>query len=265
MGALLRVRELIGRGRAQCLLGNHELNIFLERKKEDNTWFFGHARTSPEPAGPQRKATESFRKEAFAFLGSLPLALERIGMRVVHACWHPAMIELLRHETDVCSVYRRYKEAIRDALRERGITDEVDVELAEQNENPVKVVTSGLEESAGEMYYLNGKWRLLQRSDWWRSYAGLSWCVIGHYSRRKLPGDDGGAGDRLITVADLSDPRQYGPLGDSRVLCIDYSAGYRWKERQKVGDRGPFLTRLAALRLPEMVLHFDDGSTQPVR
>jgi Calcineurin-like phosphoesterase len=262
---LRRVRNLIEEGRAQCLLGNHELNIFLERKKEDNAWFFGHARTSTEPAGPQVQATGPFREEAMAFFGTLPLALERIGLRVVHACWHPAMIGLVRHESDVCSLYRRFKEAIRDSLDERGITDEMDRDLAEQNENPVKVLTSGLEEPAAEKYYLNGKWRLLRRSDWWHSYLDLSWCVVGHYSRRKLPDDDGGAGDRLIAVADLADRRQYGPLGDSRVLCIDYSVGYRWKERQKVGDRGPFLTRLAALRVPEMVLVFEDGSTQPVR
>ena len=147
----------------------------------------------------------------------------------------------------------------------RGPTTEVDVDLAEQNENPVKVTTSDLEEPAPEKYYLNGKWRLLRRYHWWHSCPDTSWCVIGHYSRRQLPTDDGGPGDELVNVRDLQDPRQYGPLGSSRVLCIDYSLGHRWKEREKLGAAGPFLTRLTALRVPEVVLTFDDGSVRTVR
>jgi Calcineurin-like phosphoesterase len=263
VGVVRRVKDLVQLGRAQCVLGNHELNIFLERKKEDNTWFFGHSRTNAaEEAGPHVQATEPFRKEAINFFKTLPLALERIGMRVVHACWHPTMIELVRHETDVCSLFRRSKEAIRGSLDERAVADEIDRELADQNENPVKVLTSGVEEPAPEKYYLNGKWRQLRRGNWWHDYSDRSWCVVGHYSRRKLPGEDGGAGDRLIPVADLLDRRQYGPLGASRVMCIDYSVGYRWKERKTVGANGPFVTRLAALRVPEMALIFEDGSQE---
>ena len=264
VSVLRLVNDLANRGRAQCVLGNHDLNIFLERHKDDNAWFFGHA-PAREERGSQVQASESFRQEAFAFFETLPVALERIGLRVVHACWHPVMIELLRNETAVCPLYRRCKEAIRELLRERGITDEIDVEMAEQNENPVKVLTSGLEEAAPEKYYLNGKWRLLRRVDWWNRCPDPSWCVIGHYSRRRLPSEKGGAGDLLINVPDLTDQRQYGPLGDSQVLCIDYSVGYRWKERQKVGAGGPFVTRLAALRVPEMVLIFEDGTTQVVK
>jgi hypothetical protein len=257
------VKDLVQRGCAQCVLGNHDLNILLERHKDDNAWFFGQP--TREERGPQVPATESFRREALAFFEALPVALERIGLRVVHACWHPVMIALLQQETTVRPLYRRYQDAIRATLEQRGITDEVHLEMAEQNDNPVKVVTSGLEEPAPAKYYLNGKWRLLKRSDWWHSYPDPSWCIIGHYSRRKLPTDDGGAGDRLIDVPGLADPRQYRPLGNSRVLCIDYSVGYRWKERQTVGGGGPFLTRLAALRVPEMLLAFEDGSSKAVQ
>ena len=35
------VKALIEMERAQCVLGNHELNIILGLKKFDNGWFFG--------------------------------------------------------------------------------------------------------------------------------------------------------------------------------------------------------------------------------
>ncbi len=36
-----RVKQLVGNCKAQCVLGNHELNLLLNRKKFDNGWFFG--------------------------------------------------------------------------------------------------------------------------------------------------------------------------------------------------------------------------------
>jgi hypothetical protein len=261
---LRRVVGLVERGLAQCLLGNHELNILLGRHKPDNVWFFGHeGPEEPGKAGPQKQADKQTRTEALAFFGRLPLALQGIGLRVVHACWHPAMIELVRHETDAKELYARHKQAIEKELEGRRPVDEMAVEMAKQNENPVKVLTSGLEEPAPQRYYLNGKWRVLQRATWWQEYRDPVWCVVGHYSRRKLPDEDGG-GDRLCGETDPAGKQQYAPLGGSRVLCIDYSAGYRSKERQTPGFDGRHHARLAALRYPEMQLMFDDGTTEAV-
>jgi hypothetical protein len=262
---LRRVGDLLRRGMAQCLLGNHELNILLERKKDDNVWFFGHER-SPQAGqrGPQAPADKRIRQEALDLFRQLPLALERVGLRIVHACWHPVMIELVRRETDVCGLYRHFKQAIKEALAEQGQTDEVLIELAEQNENPVKVLTSGPEEPAPARYFLQGKWRLLQRARWWESYGDASWCVVGHYARRALADANGLPRDHLIGESDLTSKRRYGPLAGSRVLCIDYSAGYRWVERLNPSRSGPWITRLAALRWPEKTLLFDDGTTETI-
>lgn len=35
------VESLVKSGRAQCVLGNHDLNILLGDRKHDNHWFFG--------------------------------------------------------------------------------------------------------------------------------------------------------------------------------------------------------------------------------
>jgi hypothetical protein len=42
------VRRLVDNGIAQCVLGNHELNILLNQRKFDNGWFFGEEFRDPE-------------------------------------------------------------------------------------------------------------------------------------------------------------------------------------------------------------------------
>jgi hypothetical protein len=47
------VASLVQSGRAQCLLGNHDLNILLGAKKHDNWWFYGEAsRAAGSPMAP---------------------------------------------------------------------------------------------------------------------------------------------------------------------------------------------------------------------
>jgi hypothetical protein len=50
------------------------------------------------------------------------------------------------------------------------------------------------------------------------------------------------------------------------VMCVDYSVGKRYLERQRNGPdfKGPFHLRLGALRLPERTLIFDNGTTAPL-
>src|SRR5260370_55129 len=66
--------------RAQAILGNHDLNILLDRQREGNDWFFA------EGAEQRRRVKEFFR--------TLPLVLDRPDLRVVHACWDGEMIDL---------------------------------------------------------------------------------------------------------------------------------------------------------------------------
>ena len=85
-----RVAELVDAGRAQCVLGNHELNLLLDSRKEGNGWFYpeaedhdhadGHFMDVPRASGRQRR-------QAFDWFSTLPLALKRDDLRVVHACW----------------------------------------------------------------------------------------------------------------------------------------------------------------------------------
>ena len=174
----------------------------------------------------------SARGEADAgqLLGALGLGPERAAERFV--CRGP-------HGEPVPG---SLEEALRDATGEK---------LARQNGNPVKVLTSGPERRVAVPFHAGGKVRHEGRVPWWDRYADEAWCVFGHYWRRRLAGD--ADEDHLF-----DDSRPYAPLGNGRALCIDYSAGKRWRERAR-GGAGPFQTWLAALRWPERLLFFDQG------
>ena len=90
---VLLVRDLVARGRAQCVAGNHEINVLRGEPKHGNHWIVpdphsDHAATF----GPARHATPEQAQEIREFFASLPVALERADLRVVHACWNARML-----------------------------------------------------------------------------------------------------------------------------------------------------------------------------
>ena len=96
------VRRLVEVGHAQCVLGNHELNLMRGQAKHGNAWFEASPRRSTtRPDRPPGLADEG--REILRFFRQLPLALEREDLRVVHACWDSAMVDLARDATDISS------------------------------------------------------------------------------------------------------------------------------------------------------------------
>ncbi len=253
-----RIRRLVENQRAQCVLGNHELNILIGSKKPDNIWFFHHELSAGHPAAnrPQVWADEPTRAMMLRFFSGLPLALERPDLRVVHACWDEAMIETARQATDADKLHRDYRRKIEDEIERRGLSDPSAAKLARQNENPVKLLTSGPEEKAPEPFEAMGKLRHERRTAWWHQYQGPL-CVFGHYWRITLPWEVDT--ERLFTDVPLN-----ATLGRGDAMCVDYSVGKRFMERAIPGFNGVFQTRLAALRFPERVLFFDDGEQMPL-
>src|SRR5262245_38931873 len=255
------VADMVLAGQAQCVLGNHELNVMLGERKHGNSWFFGANEEALDRSGktvPSKPADERLRESAFDFFLRLPLALERPDVRVVHACWQPAMIYAARRETNVLQLYERFRTQIEEQIRQEGLENPVDRALRHQNHNPVKVLTSGLEQRARTPYEASGKVRKEERVEWWNGYDDPAWCVFGHYGRLLLPGES--APGSLFDEA-----HWFESLGNGRALCIDYSAAKRWKERLAGNVAGPFRSRLAAWRHPENELCFDDGGVEPVR
>lgn len=255
--AVLRfVMPLVAAGCAQCVLGNHELNILLGRRKKGNSWYFGE----DEPVDRngrhmrQRWADRSLRQEFDAFLCSLPLALERADLRVVHACWHTPSIAAARTASNNRELYEAFDQGIRARLAQAGLDDPVAQQLARQNENPVKVLSSGLEEPARAPFESGGKLRVTKRMRWWDCYEEPIFTVFGHYWRYPVLGDEGPP-----AVFDLDNP--YSVLGTGNSTCIDYSVGGRWFERHGADFNSNYRTSLAALRYPERKLWLDNSGT----
>lgn len=235
------VRELVDADLAQCVLGNHELNILLGDRKHDNHWFFGETWAldgSDEPT-PAELADDQIRASILSFFNQLPLVLERKGIRVVHACWHGEMVGKARQATSVIDLFNNNKQRID---REHGSSmglDEIDRGLNHQNCNPAKVLTSGLERRVPVPFEASGKLRFEERVPWWESYADKKLCVFGHYSLYR---------GRHVSA--------------TKAICVDFAVAKRWAERKKPDFDGIYKGLLGCLRLPENVFVFDNGETE---
>jgi len=288
-GVLRTVMRLVESGNAQCIAGNHELNAIRDQPKQYRSgegWWYGRDESGYDSiiVDPEEKK-RSFQP----FLESLPCALEREDLRVIHACWHEPSIAKLRRASSVIEAFREEQVALKPKLealgqelktilRERGLKPDilknpekkVDFlpELARYDEenqmgNAVKVATSGIEGEADDSFFASGKWRMVRRIPWWEDYSGPP-VVVGHYWRRYYPDSRTMAEKGEVDLFGMTPPQHLlGP--DHNVMCIDYSVGMRFAERNGTANspRSPggaeFNGCLAALRVPEWELVFDDA------
>ena len=98
-GVLRRVRDLIDAGRAQLVLGNHELNLLRMdiEPRADNAWLRGERR-EVQPGAWLDEAlvtSDTERSELLDMLADIPVALERDDLAVVHASWDPVSLATL--------------------------------------------------------------------------------------------------------------------------------------------------------------------------
>jgi hypothetical protein len=246
------VRRFIETETAQCVLGNHEFNLLLGSRKPDNVWFFHHDLPPDDPAAarPQKWMEEHQRQAMLEFFAGLPLALERSDVRIVHASWNDSAIAQVRGATDAVALHDHHHERVEADVRRRGLSTRA-ARLAHQNENPIKLLTSGPEAKADQPFVSLGKLRYERRVAWWRDYSGPL-CVFGHYWRIQLPHEVDG--EKLFAAEPC--PRTRARC-EGETVCIDFSVGKRYLERSSPEFAGAFHTRLAALRLPERELIFD--------
>ncbi len=287
------VMRLVEAGVATCIIGNHELNLLLRLEKEGNGWArhddldafqveegdqFRHI-----PFGSHRASDDQVER-FLAFFRTLPLALVRDDLRVVHACWDGPSMERLSGDHDLVTLARRWGRQIRDILDERGVrarereekstfaqlrrldvrptrncVAHAEAAEARQSRHPIKVLTSGREERIPfeDIFFTGGKWRFVRRASWWSSYAEEPPVVVGHYWRRRADAQIVGKPDSWQTdrYTDWTGPR-------GNVFCVDFSVGRRFLERHS-GTTSGFEGALAALRWPERQLVFDDGVELP--
>jgi hypothetical protein len=200
------------------------------------------------------------RDAVLDFFASLPIVLERGGelpVRVVHACWADADVDQVRTEPDVIALHRHHRQLVDEMIAVDRIVDPLDGKLLHQNRNPVKRLTSGPEGRSTVPVVIGGEPRWEKRIAWWQDYREGALCIFGHYWRLALPGE----GPEYHLFDGVARNAVTGP---GLAMCIDYSAGKRFRERLRSGFDGTYLTSLAALRLPEGVLFFDNAEPLPL-
>ncbi len=270
------VQRFVEAGVAQAVLGNHEFNLLSAEPKEGNGWYFPREPTDGWFDGTthvpfvSREAADDERHRIAAFLETLPVALESPELRVVHAAWSTAAVDAARRAHDL----REFMAAqpvelpsvdLSGAPTRIELTDpRVPVKFhaglaarlqAEQNGQPIRVLTSGLERPIAPgtpPRWLSGQWRLLERDPWWEHDGEDRPVVFGHYWRRRGSAHVKGKVDVFDGIAPDA---WFGDRG--QAFCVDYSVGYRVKARY-FGRDPRADCGLAALRWPERKLVFGD-------
>mgnify|MGYP003118122095 CR=1 FL=1 len=97
---LSRVRRLVDSGRAVAVMGNHELNAILYHRKDANgAWLRSHTAMKTRQ---HRSFLEAFgvgteeAKDWTAWFLTLPLWRDLDDVRLVHACWDDAAINIIK-------------------------------------------------------------------------------------------------------------------------------------------------------------------------
>ncbi len=288
IAVIQRVQAWIAAGRAQCVLGNHELNLLRDEPREGNGWFYDDPthpdHDDPRFAGCRPAAGEEMRADLLNFLLPLPLVLEREDLRIVHACPDPASLQAVRSSKagnavamyieveralqaelavlDAAPGYSGQQARYRSFWRDQEATPQLLPLLAHrdarfQNGNPVRVLTSGIEQPVSEPFFSTGRWRLLGRVRWWEQYGDPVAVIFGHYWRRPngvaQPRHKGGIHGLFD---EHPDEAWLGPAGNA--FCVDHCVGLRFAERAE-GVTSNFGGRLSAMRWPERELVMDNG------
>jgi hypothetical protein len=285
-GVATLVMDWVERDHAQCVLGNHELNILRREAKSGNAWIIDPARREQRPGGAFahcRVASEAFASRYFAFIAALPLALERDDLRVVHAAWMPGEVRALREARGgTLEVFHDYERRIESALEMEGLRALAEREKREYREalethgevappllqglaaydarhqmgNPVRVATSGVERVARQPFWSAGQWRMVDRVPWWEEYAEDTPVIVGHYWRRLVPFAGSGHAAHKPDLFAKAGPTAW--LGPGRnVFCVDYSVAARSDRNPAPGNAAH--GHLMAVRWPERELWGEDG------
>ncbi len=278
------VADLVKRELAQCVLGNHELNLLREARKEGNGWHYEENHDLRDGKFTTARALAAEHRPALrGFLESLPLALERADLRLVHAAWDPPSIAAVRSAPlTALELYAVHDRAGIERAQSTGLAERAEVErdayathlkdphfampllpnegaLEElhQLSNPVRIITSGIERVAQKPFFASGKWRMVERIPWWDEYRESTPVIIGHYWRWPTPAARDAHSRGEPDMFEGHAWHHWFGAGHN-VFCVDFAVGARYRERV-TGHRGQFECRLAAVRWPERELVLDDG------
>lgn len=287
LGVLELIMPMVASENAFVVVGNHELNILRKKKKHGNKWFYGESEHLFSPKDTDDKnllahktfsrcvENEETREKILAFFLSLPIAMERDDIRVVHACWDEKSIQTLRHGNQ--NILERYDELEQELVQQAPAKVHIPVDrpataeeilqsqkrdLFLQNNNPIKVLSSGIEKKASKIMFIGGSARYTSRQHWWKQYQGPR-VIFGHYWRRRSehPIEE----DNPLDIRKAPPPYVFSDFSSydwlNQSFCVDYSVGARYAERASKNTLGSSGAYLCAFRThgTKYSILFDDG------
>ena len=228
-GAVIRiVRELMDAGRAQAVMGNHELNAIHFHTADPDTG-------APLRAHDQDNLNqhESFLKEfplgssqtkdVLDWMRGLPLFIETEGFRAVHAAWIQPAIDDLRQQTGAGVLSA-------EQLVRAGRKGDAFYDLAEAIAKGPEARLHGphsFEDKGGKVrYHVRVKWWNSDAQNW--RQVAMSVPNVDQLPDEPLPDD------LFATIYPVRDkPVFFGhywmfgepELQSANTLCLDYSAG----------------------------------------
>lgn len=278
------VISLVEAGRAQCILGNHELNILLNRPMHGNGWIIQHNPKEKPGEFISCDVDDRSRDRYIHFFQSLPVVLENHSLRISHACWNQSAVEQLKNHLhdSVQAVYEHYQGNFQQLIEQKEFAEALaseeaqfydvlrnpdrkpqlltaiaEKEYLEQMINPIRTLTTSSMKVAKTPFFGGGKWRMAERDAWWEEYTDEKPVIIGHFWRQFNRYTDRISGVFGRDLFENIAPHAW-MGGKHNVYCVDYSVGQRHIERKKdVPDN--FFGKLAALRMPERQVMHDDG------
>jgi hypothetical protein len=247
-GVLRTVRSLIDDGKAQAVMGNHELNAIHFHTKDPETGVPLRA-YSEKNIAQQASFLAEFPEGAsqtvdwIAWMASLPVFLELPNFRAVHACWDETTISKL---SDITSQGSLSKEQIVDASRKGQPLFDF-----------LETTTKGPEVALPDGYSFTDKGGAIRRHvrvKWWTGEA-TTWRDIAMSvpNASDLPSDPLPADIANMAYPSDAKPVFFGHywlrgepvLQAANALCLDYSAGldgplvaYRFEAGDEVLDLG---------------------------
>lgn len=274
------IKELIESNLAYAVLGNHEINLLNNDIKDGSGWFFeSRLQSDSKFYSPFTIANAAQKIEIVSFLSTLPIAVYRDDIRIIHATWHQESIDKIKNKktNELMQLLKESKSDIQKHAKKTKIWSEYQKDLQkwhknledidnpppfldsvasfdalERELNPIKVLTSGMEEKASKAFFSGNRWRFSDRTPWWNKYYDQTPVVIGHYWRLFNPEQHSFKSRYSRLFASTASNAWHGAL--KNVFCVDYSVGATWRNR---GPNNGF--RLAALRWPESKIVFDSG------
>lgn len=283
-----KVQKLIQKDKAYTILGNHEINLIAKDAKDGSGWFFdSRTKSDNKYYAPYEHAQQSDKQRISDFFNTLPIAISMPSLNLVHAAWDQSSIDKLTtftgQEDRFINVFNFWHELILNKACENNLKELyfeqkqqwatqledpetqppyleyiAKFESLEQIHNPIKRITSGIEQACQQPFFSGNRWRFSDRTAWWDKYADKKPVVIGHYWRlfdSPAPGESW----RYSQLFKDIEPFAWHGM-HKQVFCIDYSVGARWRDRRQNINLKDSKFKLAALLWPEKSLVFDDNS-----